>query len=454
MQESNGSLPGNVPPRENSGSAQPKHIPPAESVQRPISGSETVRAECAEFERILAGVANQLSNAAEGQFDEVVTACLRQLTEFLAFDRGTILAFSEQFTPFRVTHSWEAEGVPCPARDTVVDAKLPWYTHQIRSGYIVRISSRIDLPSTATQERTYLLESGLKSNISIPLVIEQTVIGAVAFGAFHAERRLPRSMVSRLRLVGEVLALALRRNQYAEGLKALAHSVDQMSLGPARQDRWQDEHMRRLAVHLMQTEHQERRRMGDVVHEDVMQLLASIGMFLETAREGDAEACSSAISKTQGLLRQAVAKLRHLAVELRPAALSATGLVEGIRWLADEMRRTHDLHVDVEADDLIEPVNEDVRPFLYDAALKLLENVATHSQCKRARVEIRRVDPGHIQLTVTDKGVGFTPAAEDDVPSGSFGLFSVREQAELLEGRLDVHSAPGEGTRASVTRPT
>jgi signal transduction histidine kinase len=177
-------------------------------------------------------------------------------------------------------------------------------------------------------------------------------------------------------------------------------------------------------------------------------------MFLEAARQGDADARSSAIANTQDLLRQALAKLRQLAIELRPGALSVTGLAEGIRWLADEMRRTHGLHVDVEADDLIEPVNEDVRPFLYDAALKLLENVATHSQCKRARVEIRRVDPGHVQLTVTDDGVGFMPAAEDDIPSGSFGLFSVREQAELLEGRLDVHSAPGGGTRASVTVPT
>src|SRR5664279_6204252 len=92
MQESNGSLPSSVLGQKNSGSSQAGHIPSAESVERPLAGFETVRAECAEFERILAGVANQLSNAAEGQFDQIATECLRELTEFLGFDRGTILA--------------------------------------------------------------------------------------------------------------------------------------------------------------------------------------------------------------------------------------------------------------------------------------------------------------------------------------------------------------------------
>ena len=431
----------------------PANIPLAESVQFPLGTPETVPAEWAEFETILAAVANRLANVAEGKFDEATTTCLRELTEFLAFDRGTILIFSEHIGSLRVAHSWATPGVPRPTHDTAVDITLSWYTHQIRSGYVVRISSPDDLPSTATRERAYLLESGLKSHISIPLVIEHAVIGAIAFSAFHAERQLPRSMISRLRLVGEVLGLALRRQQYADGLKALALSVDHMSRGPTQQDRRHDEHLRRLAMHLMHVERQERRRMGDVVHEDVMQLLASIGMFLETARKGDTEARASAISTTQGLLRRALRKLRQLAMELRPAALSATGFAEGVHWLADQMRRTHGMNVDVQADGTIEPVSEDIKQFLYDAAMKLLQQLTTHSQRKHARIEIRRNEPGCIQMIMIDEGAGFTPASKDNSSGISPALFSIQEQAEMLGGRLDVHNAPGEGTRVSVTVP-
>jgi signal transduction histidine kinase len=419
----------------------------------------------------LAGVASRLSNAGDDQFDAAVTQCLRDLVNFLGFDRSTIMVFSGPDSQLLVTHCWAAQGLPCPEPGTVINAKLPWFTHQIQSGHMVRVSSNVDLPSTAAQERAYILQSGLKSTIAIPMVVENAVMGAVAFSIFdvHSPQGAPGevqtdkssraqgqwswAMVSRLRLVGEVFALGIRRRQYAQGLGDIIKRAEHVRLQPTGLSRGPDEHLRQMAVHLIQSEQVERRRMGDQVHEDVMQVLAGAGMAMELAKEPDAQKRSAAITRSQQLLKEALLKLRRLAMELRPGTLGQSGIVDALRWLAKQVRRAHGLEVEVETDGMVDPLDGELRPFLYDAARKLLDNVASHSQCRQARVAIGRPDPRHVQLTVSDEGVGFAPNLCGDVPGGSFGLFCIAEEAELLGGHLEVHSAPGRGTRVVLTVP-
>lgn len=206
-------------------------------------------------------------------------------------------------------------------------------------------------------------------------------------------------------------------------------------------------------MRLIQTEQRERRRIGEVLHEDVMQMLASISMIVGSAKHLDVEKKTNHADQATSLLTQAIEKLRLLAIELRPEGLVGIGVVEGMQWLARQMKQTHDLEVEVQADAAIEPISEDARLFLYDAARKLLENAASHSGSKKARVEIQRCQPRHVCLIVSDQGAGFDPTQLKDLPGESFGLFSIREQADLLGGRIEINSAPGRGTKISVIVP-
>lgn len=407
--------------------------------------------ERAEFDRVLTDIAKRLSNVTEGQFDEVVTGCLRLLVEFLGFDRSTLLAFSEHGSRFKVTHSWAAAGVPVVPIDLLLDVKLPWFTHQIRSGHIVSVSSSIDLPAVAANERAYLLRSGLISNLAIPLLTEGTIVGALSFGSFRRERRWSLGLVSHLRLASEILALGIRQHRYAQGLKAIAQTMDQISLDHAAPGKKACGHFRDRAMRLMQTEHQERRRMGQVLHEDVMQILAAVSMLVQPGPNGVAQPGSI---KAVALLKDALQKLRDLTLELRPEAVFQMTLADGIRWLADQMRRRYNLDVDVRIADTVGDVSDDIRCFLYDSARKLLENVAVHASCKDAILEIVPSAPDSIQLTVSDEGVGFNPASLKDLPIAAFGLFSIREQSGLLGGMLEVNTSAGRGTRVVVTVPS
>ena len=99
-------------------------------------------------------------------------------------------------------------------------------------------------------------------------------------------------------------------------------------------------------------------------------------------------------------------------------------------------------------------VAQDVSIMLFHATRELLFNVVKHAGVKSARVEVILRD-GEIRIEVADEGAGFDPAelrAGEGV-SGKFGLFSIRERLGLLGGRLEIESAPGQGSRFTLIAP-
>jgi two-component system nitrate/nitrite sensor histidine kinase NarX len=75
-----------------------------------------------------------------------------------------------------------------------------------------------------------------------------------------------------------------------------------------------------------------------------------------------------------------------------------------------------------------------------------LTNVRKHAGASIVRIELRDGD-GTPMLSVTDDGSGFDPTSVVASLTGGFGLRSMRERVELMGGTLDVHTAPGDGTR-------
>jgi nitrate/nitrite-specific signal transduction histidine kinase len=86
---------------------------------------------------------------------------------------------------------------------------------------------------------------------------------------------------------------------------------------------------------------------------------------------------------------------------------------------------------------------------------ELLFNVVKHANVANAGVQLRRAADGSTWVVVSDEGVGFDPEVLRawDGTDARFGLFSLRERLELLGGRLDVDSAPGQGASFTIVGP-
>ncbi|MEJ2037628.1 MAG: PAS domain S-box protein [Desulfosarcinaceae bacterium] len=205
-----------------------------------------------------------------------------------------------------------------------------------------------------------------------------------------------------------------------------------------------------LAVELLEAEESERRRIAQLLHDDLQQLLAGARMQLQTACAGLPE--NPWLENVNKLLMESIKKTRYLSHELGPAVLHHSGLVAALKWLTSQMREQFDLNVvlDVGADQTnFDPFTN----FLFRTARELLFNVVKHAGQKTAWVNIS-TDNGSVSISVSDKGKGFEPETKLHALEGSgFGLMMIRERANYLGGDFMIESSPGKGSRLTLRLP-
>jgi PAS domain S-box-containing protein len=217
----------------------------------------------------------------------------------------------------------------------------------------------------------------------------------------------------------------------------------------------QSRELQALASELTLAEQRERRRLAEVLHDGLQQIL--VGVKFRVAALGRAENASvqGGWLEVAKLVETALAYSRSLILELSPPILYTDGLVPALEWLARSMGETHGLAVDLWVhENTPAETSEEVRVLLFKSIRELLFNVVKHAQVPAARVEIEHHD-GRLHVAVSDKGVGFDPAHLRAMggTDGGFGLFSIRHRLELLGGRLTVDGAPGQGSRFALSVP-
>jgi len=123
-------------------------------------------------------------------------------------------------------------------------------------------------------------------------------------------------------------------------------------------------------------------------------------------------------------------------------------------WLTEEVEEKHNIATEFEKDKQVKPLDDDVRVLLFRDVRELLINVVKHAQAKKVKVSVRKAG-NQIHVCVEDDGWGFDPAKirATAVKKGGFGLFSIRQRLEELGGELEIESAPGQGTRATLIAP-
>jgi two-component system, chemotaxis family, CheB/CheR fusion protein len=211
-----------------------------------------------------------------------------------------------------------------------------------------------------------------------------------------------------------------------------------------------EEQLRSLTRHLARAEQMERRRIANILHDHIQQILVAARLRVETFVEhGASEAGPQTLNDVVGMLNSAIEAARTLSVELVPPLLQEEGLPAMLKWLASQMKTTHQLKVSVDAASDADPDEADQRDFLFHATRELLLNVVKHAKTKQASVRLVRDQTG-IRLEIADKGVGFEA---DKLESSSFGLFHLRERMKALGGSLSIESRNGGGTRVIMTLP-
>ncbi|MDT7856008.1 PAS domain S-box protein [Rubrivirga sp. S365] len=208
---------------------------------------------------------------------------------------------------------------------------------------------------------------------------------------------------------------------------------------------------RRLLARLTVAEEEERRRIAQVLHDDLQQQLYGLSMTLSVLRQGGA-ANAPLLDRATATLDDAVALTRTLASELSPAVLRMEDVVEVFEWLAEHVRARYGLAVEVEVEPGCRIADRSTRATLYQVLREALFNVVKHADVERARLTARR-DGGTVVVAVEDEGAGFDPEQAAGRGGTGLGLESVQGRLDLVGGRVEIDSSPGGGTRIAFVVP-
>ncbi len=312
------------------------------------------------------------------------------------------------------------------------------------------------IPSTP-DPRTDLVKSyGIKAYACHPLLGPGgKVIGTLSFGT-RSRETFDDDDLSLMKAVTDQVAVAMVRIRDERQLREWNQTLEQRVAERTAEAEHRAVQLRALAAQLSQAEQRERKRIAQLLHDHLQQLLVGAMFDLGAVRSRlDGQPLGRDLDRVTSVLNEAVEASRSLAVELSPPILHDAGLAGGLAWLARWMQDKHGLPVEVRADGDIEPPDEDIRTVLFTAVQELLFNVVKHARARRAWIEATRPDPARVCIRVRDDGIGFEPrlARRQDRLSGGFGLFSIRERLEHLGGSLEIDSSPGAGTCARLRVP-
>ncbi len=214
------------------------------------------------------------------------------------------------------------------------------------------------------------------------------------------------------------------------------------------------DNLQALTRRLVEAEEAERRRIARELHDRVGQNLSALNINLDLALGAAAGASPlrRRIEDSVSLVDATLQSIESVMAELRPPLLDEYGLGAALGWYAEEFsRRTGIAVVLRDGKDAAADLRPEAAVALFRIAQEALNNVAKHAGAKQVRVELA-CEAEEIVLRVADDGAGFDPAAA--ARGKRWGMKTMRERAEAAGGRLEVDSAPGEGTivRASVRR--
>jgi signal transduction histidine kinase len=351
---------------------------------------------------------------------ELVEHIVRQAQQLLASDVGALFRLDAGVDRLSL------QAVVGLASDAIGDLSVPIQRDPVSRAVLERqpvaVSDLTALSSDRHDRRELLPDDsgmGYGACLAVPLVARQELYGALAL-YYRDPRLFNEEDLSLVRSFGDQAALAIENSRLREQVERSAVAA-------------------------------ERSRLARDLHDSVTQSLFAASLKAEALHRrwqpASAEAQQS-LDDLRRLTRAALAEMRTLLLEMRPAALAESWLGDLLQHLVDAAAgRTH-IPVRLTVDGRL-PLPSEVTIALYRIAQEALNNTVRHSRARRAWVTLRCLDDA-VELVMGDNGRGFDPS---HVGSEQFGLTIMRERAEAAGASLRIDTQTRHGTVVTVGWP-
>ncbi len=201
-----------------------------------------------------------------------------------------------------------------------------------------------------------------------------------------------------------------------------------------------------MSMELVATEERERKAIAEDLHDSVTQLLA---ISLKKIKQLTARQKTDDLMEIGEHLEEALTDLRSLTFQISPPVLYDFGLEAALEWLVKNVNQRHSMQLIFSnlLETPLKPSHQE-KVTLYRGVRELVINVIKHG-CTDSGQVILRAEENTVIIEVADEGVGFAP---DSVKRG-FGLYSLKDRLSMLNGDMEIISAPSDGTVVLLSVP-
>lgn len=213
-------------------------------------------------------------------------------------------------------------------------------------------------------------------------------------------------------------------------------------------------HFQELAARTIRAQDEERARVAKELHESTAQSLAALTYQLAAvARDARDPAISRRLHEIRELAGEILEEVRSMAYSMHPHVLDDLGLEAALQWLArlTEEHSALTIDVTVHREAAAAPMSREVASALYRVAQESVRNAERHAGAAKVHMTLVQ-DEYFVSLDVADDGRGFDYLEAASRRPG-MGLFAMRERLTLLDGSLELDTAPGRGTRVHASVP-
>ena len=210
---------------------------------------------------------------------------------------------------------------------------------------------------------------------------------------------------------------------------------------------------------MVEVHEEARKKLARDLHDGPTQSVAAMAMRINLARRMIEKKTGNAVDelvKVEELAHRTTKEIRHMLFTLRPLILESQGLGAALQSMAEKMRETFSQNVTINVDknlsDQLEMGKQGVFFYIIEEAVN---NARKHANASTIAVRLGLVEQGIALLEIADNGMGFDVQEVNTAydKRGSLGMVNLRERAELVNGLLNIDSAPGKGTRVQVYIP-
>lgn len=213
-----------------------------------------------------------------------------------------------------------------------------------------------------------------------------------------------------------------------------------------------------LGVRIIEAQEEERQRVARDIHDGPAQSMSNVVIKAELCErliDVDTERVKLELQKLKAVVRECLNDVRKIIYNLRPMSLDDLGLIPTTQRYILTFKEETGIDVSFKTRGVYAETKSVISLAVFRIVQEAINNIKKHSMAENAVVNMEFQDD-NLKLYIYDDGKGFDSSeikSKTENTNSGFGLISMKERVELLNGKFEITSQPGKGTRINIWIP-